>query len=274
MGSTNATLPRCAVATVLALTLSSLAARAQDSTKTAAAHTGDSTKTAAPATPPPKPKPPPFAAFHLDLGYVNTSGNTVVSTLNLADNVVLHTSPDNQVDQMFSVVYGTSQNKVQTSLWTADLRDEYKFTSHVGLYALGEFDRNTFAGIDRRLEEGIGAAITAIDTHRNHLEFSFGSSYIEQQAVSDSTNHSAALHTSVLYKYSFKKEAYVQEFLEGIPDLQNHEDYRVNSQTDVVAPLSKHLALKLGYAVRYANLPPPGFKTTDRLLTSDLQVTF
>jgi putative salt-induced outer membrane protein YdiY len=268
MGSTHATSSRCAVAAVLAPLLFSVALRAQDSAKTAGA--GDSTKAAAPK-PPPK---PPFAAFHLDLGYVNTSGNTVVSTLNLADNVVLRTSKDNQIDQMFSVVYGTSQNKVQTSLWTAGLRDEYKFTPHVGLYALGEFDRNTFAGIERRFEEGIGAGITAVDTRRNHLEFAFGSSYIEQRAISDSANHSAALHTSGLYKYSFKKEAYVQEFIEGIPNLQTHQDYRVNSQTDIIAPLSKHLALKLGYSIRYSNLPPPGFKTTDRLITSDLQVSF
>ncbi len=261
MGSTNATSSRCAVATALAFALSAYSLGAQDSTKT-------------PGSPPPPPKPLPFAAFHVDLGYVNTSGNTVVSTLNLADGVVLHTSTDNQVDQMFSLVYGTSRNRVQTSLWTAGVRDEYKFTPHVGLYALGEFDRNTFAGIDRRFEEGIGAGVTVFDTPRNHFEIAFGSSYIEQRAVSDSANHSAALHTSALYKYSFKKEAYVQEFVEGIPDLQTHGDYRVNSQTDVVAPLSKHLALKLGYSVRYANLPPPGFKTTDRLLTSDVQVTF
>jgi putative salt-induced outer membrane protein YdiY len=49
---------------------------------------------------------------------------------------------------------------------------------------------------------------------------------------------------------------------------------RSRSQTDLVAPLSKHFAIKIGYAIHYANQPPPGFRTTDRLFTSDLQVSF
>jgi putative salt-induced outer membrane protein YdiY len=38
--------------------------------------------------------------------------------------------------------------------------------------------------------------------------------------------------------------------------------------------LSKHLAIKVGYGIHYSNLPPAGFKTTDRLFTTDLQITY
>ena len=255
---------RSAMLVAMPLSIAFVGARAQDSTK-------DSTKV------PPK---APRATIHVDLGYVNTSGNTAVSTLNFSDAFTARPSSRNEIDQTFSVVYGTSANKVQTSLWTAGIRDEYKFTPNVGLYLLGNFDRNTFAGIDHRFEEGAGVAITAVDTHHDHLEFAFGGSYIETRmrtadtAATDSSSGYAAIRTSGLYKHTIMKETYVQEFLEGIPDLKTAADFRINSQTDVVAPLSKHLALKLGYAIRYANLPPPGFKTTDRLFTSDLQITF
>jgi putative salt-induced outer membrane protein YdiY len=40
-----------------------------------------------------------------------------------------------------------------------------------------------------------------------------------------------------------------------------------------VAPLSSHLALKISYVVRYDHRPEPGFRSTDRLLTSGLQFT-
>ena len=33
------------------------------------------------------------------------------------------------------------------------------------------------------------------------------------------------------------------------------------------------LALKVSYAIRFDNLPEPGFETTDRLLTTALQLT-
>jgi putative salt-induced outer membrane protein len=231
---------------------------------------------------PPPPKPPPFATIHTDLGYVNTSGNTEVQTLNFTDQFVLNSSPVNKVTQTFSVVYGTNQNKVQTSLWNAGVKDEYALSKNIGVFGLFNWDRNTFAGIDYRYEEGAGIAFIPVNSPHNRLEFDLGFSYFEVHStftdslgvLRDSADHYAALRTSVVYRHTIVKDTYLQQSVEGIPDLQNEEDYRVNSQSDVVAPLSKHIAVKLGYTIRYANLPPPGFKTTDRLFTSDLQFTF
>jgi putative salt-induced outer membrane protein len=229
-----------------------------------------------------KAKGPPFITVHTDLGYVNTSGNTEVQTLNFTDQAVMNTSPVNKITQTFSVVYGTNQNKVQTSLWNAGIKDEYSFTKTIGVFGLFNWDRNTFAGIDYRYEEGAGVAFTPINSPHNRLEFDLGFSYFEVHStftdslgmLRDSSDNYAALRTSVVYRHTIVKDTYLQQSVEGIPDLENEEDYRVNSQTDVVAPLSKHIAVKLGYTIRYANLPPPGFKTTDRLFTSDLQFTF
>lgn len=212
--------------------------------------------------------------FHGDLGYVATTGNTQVSTFNLADQLTLRTSPVNHIDQAFTWVYGQNKNVVQTNIWTASLRDGYSFTKQIGLYALASFDRNTFAGITYDFQEGAGVSITPVMPRNHSLEFDAGLAYIEQKLRPDSTDDHAVARGSLQYKYTFTKNAYVQEALEGLPDLHEEKDFRINSETDVVAPLSRHLALKLGYVIRYANFPPPGFKTTDRLFTSDLQVSF
>ena len=42
----------------------------------------------------------------------------------------------------------------------------------------------------------------------------------------------------------------------------------------LVAPLSDVIALKLSYAIRFDNLPEPGFEKTDRIFSSGVQVTF
>ena len=215
-----------------------------------------------------------FAVFHADLGYVATSGNTQVSTINFADQLTLRTSPVNKIDQTFAVVYGQNKNVVQTNIWTAGLRDQYAFTKTVGFYGLGGFTRNTFAGIDYAFQEGGGLAFTPIMPKKHSLEFDAGISYIEQKLLPDSTDHHADARGAVTYKYSFTKDAYVQQFVEALPNLQHENDFRLNSETDLVAPFSKHLAIKIGYAIHYAHEPPPGFKTTDRLFTSDLQVSF
>ncbi|HZS58933.1 MAG TPA: DUF481 domain-containing protein [Gemmatimonadaceae bacterium] len=215
-----------------------------------------------------------FMVFHGDLGYVATSGNTQVSTINFADQLTLRTSPVNRIDQTFQVVYGQNKNVVQTNIWTAGLRDQYAFTKTVGLYGLTGFARNTFAGIDYAFQEGGGFAFTPILPKKHSLEFDAGISYIEQQLLPDSTDHHADARGAVTYKYEFAKSAYFQQFVEALPNLEHENDFRLNSESDLVAPLSKHFAIKIGYGIHYAHEPPPGFKTTDRLFTSDLQLSF
>lgn len=230
----------------------------------------------------PPPPPPPFYTLHADLGYVNTSGNTNTQTLNVADQLAFNTSPFNKLSQTFALVYGTNSNKVQTSQWTAGLRDEYTFGQHVGVYGLFNFDRNTFAGIKERFEEGAGVAFIPIVTAHDKLEIDIGGSFVNVTAlvtdttgaVSDSTDRYVALRTALIYRHTFIKETYIQEAIEGIPDLKTSSNYRVTSQTDLVAPLSKHIAIKIGYGIKYANLPPVGYQTMDRLFTSDLQFNF
>jgi len=215
-----------------------------------------------------------FAVFHGDLGYVATSGNTQVSTFNFADQLTLRTSPVNRIDQTFSVVYGQNKNVVQTNIWNAALRDQYSFAKTVGLYAEAAFSRNTFAGVEYYFQEGGGFAFTPILPKRHSLEFDAGITYIEQKLLPDSTDYHTAARGAITYRFTFAKDAYFQQFVEGLPDLKHEQDLHINSQTDLVAPLSKHFAIKIGYAIHYANQPPPGFRTTDRLFTSDLQVSF
>jgi len=77
-----------------------------------------------------------------------------------------------------------------------------------------------------------------------------------------------------LYRYSFKDDTYFEERVEYLPNFEKSEDYRVNVEASVVAPVSRHFGLKLGYVVRFDNLPEPTVKKTDRFFTSGLQVNF
>jgi len=68
--------------------------------------------------------------------------------------------------------------------------------------------------------------------------------------------------------------------VEYLPDLQDSKDYRVNSETDIIAPLSAHTAMKLSYVVRFANEPPLNaagtafLRKTDRILSAGIQVAY
>lgn len=236
------------------------------------------TLAAQPATPPPTPAPQlpsghDSIGFHADFGLVSTSGNTSVTTVNASDAFTFRTSPSNTISQSFGVVYGTQLHRVQTSLWVAGLRNTYTFNQRVGVFALLNFDRNTFAGIDRRFEEGLGAAILAVSGKNDKLEIDIGASYIQQRSTEAVEDDYPAGRGALDYRHTFGKDEYFEQTIEAVPDLTKSSNYQLNTQTNLVAPLSRKLAIKLGYTIRYNNLPPPGFKTTDRFFTSDVQVT-
>jgi putative salt-induced outer membrane protein len=76
------------------------------------------------------------------------------------------------------------------------------------------------------------------------------------------------------YKHQFSKLAYFQQFVEYLRNLQTSGSYRFNTESAVVAPISTHIGIKVGYAIRFDSRPQPTFGTTDRLLTTGIQVSY
>jgi putative salt-induced outer membrane protein len=138
----------------------------------------------------------------------------------------------------------------------------------------GEFDRDRFAGIVSRFQEAAGLAWKTVERPANLLTLEAGLAENQQRDVGTGTTGSfAAARAAVTYKHLLNKTAYAQEAAEILPDLQHSKNLRINSVTDLVAPLSTVFSVKVNYVVRFDNLPPPGFKKTDGILTTGIQIT-
>jgi putative salt-induced outer membrane protein len=210
---------------------------------------------------------------NVDLGFVNTAGNTDVTTLNAGEKIG-YTSGAFTVGEFFSAVYGRTEGVTSASDWKAGVRGDYAFTKHLGVFVLGNFERNTFAGFNWYLEQAAGIAATLLDGGGNLLKAEVGASYDQQRSTTDSTDKFVAARGAASYRRNLTDAAYIQEAAEVLPDLKESKDLRINSETALVAPISKRIAVKLSYTVRFDNLPEPGFKKTDRIFTSGLQIAF
>jgi len=54
------------------------------------------------------------------------------------------------------------------------------------------------------------------------------------------------------------------------PALSGGSTYRAEAEVTAQAAMSARLALKIGYLVRYSNLPVPGFRSTDTMPTASV----
>ncbi|HET7024356.1 MAG TPA: DUF481 domain-containing protein [Gemmatimonadales bacterium] len=213
--------------------------------------------------------------FQGDLGYVATGGNTNVTTYNIGEKIAFR--PGRWLfTQTFTVIYGKSAGVVNASSIAAGVRGDYSFAPKASIYTLGKFAHDSFAGIKSRWEESIGLSSKLLDTSLDQFSFELGIGLIQQtpsQAGGTKSSFVSA-RTAGVYRHSFSKTAYAQQSVEVLPNLKQGDDYRINSETSVVAPIDSHIALKSGFVIHFDNLPEPGFKSSDRVFTSGLQITF
>ncbi len=121
-------------------------------------------------------------ALNVDLGFVNASGNTSVTTVNLGDKFVVN-SQDKRVifTQTFSAVRSQTDGTKNAENYRAQLRLDYGLGGKLYLFGLTGWDRNVFAGVARRFEETIGLSYKALALPNDDLAFEFGLSLFQQR---------------------------------------------------------------------------------------------
>jgi putative salt-induced outer membrane protein YdiY len=217
-----------------------------------------------------RPKPLRFSG---DIGFVNTSGNSEVTTLNVGERID-YTAGRLGLAQTLGTVYGRTAGVTNTSLWRSSVRADYAATKRLGGYGRVGFERNRFAGIARRLDEGVGLAYRLLQLTRDTLTAEAGGSLVQQRSTLGVSDAFAAARGAATYRHQFTGKAYFLQLVEALQNLETSDDVLVNTESSLVAPLSSSVALKLSYVVRFDNRPEPGLKKSDRIFTSGVQVTF
>lgn len=215
----------------------------------------------------------PVTKFTADFGYVAVSGNTQTTTLSVGEKVT-RKSGRLTLEQYFGIIRGSLNGVENTNLLRTGVRAEYTLGGHFSSYAGAAFDRNPFAGIERRFEEQAGLQYRPIANTSDTLRFEGGASATQQTSVDGTRLLFPAARAAGAWRHQFSPAAYFVQTVEVLPNLQDGEDYRVNSESAIIAPVSQRIALRLGYLIRYDNLPEPTFRTTDRLFTTAVQLTF
>ncbi len=212
-------------------------------------------------------------SFTGDLGYVSATGNTSLTTLSAGDKIV-HTDGDWSLTQLGAYVYGKTNAKESANQLRVEGRVDYALHPRFGVFVDGAFERNPFAGFNRRTDENAGVRWKAIVSPDDSLSIDVGGG-LTQESDADGTSPSyASARLAANYKHSFSKTAYFQELAEYVPNLQTSGAYRANSESALVAPISSHVGIKMSYSVRYDSRPPTKFGTTDRVLTTGIQISY
>ncbi|MBM4186059.1 MAG: DUF481 domain-containing protein [Gemmatimonadetes bacterium] len=232
--------------------------------------------------------PPKTRSFTADFGFVNASGNTSVTTLNVGNKFVAN-SVDKRVifTQLFNAVRSRADGATNAENFRGQLRLDYGLGGRLYLFGLTGWDRNVPGGVRRRFEETIGLSYKAIALPNDELGLEVGLSLFQQRNVvatspGEFDDNFKAGRVAGLYKRVITKASFVTQSLELIPNFDDGDDFRLNSESALIAPISTNIGLKLGYLVRYDNLPGlkagsttgERLKKTDRFLTAGITASY
>lgn len=209
----------------------------------------------------------------IDLGFVNAAGNMDVTSLSVADHMTYSAAPW-RATGLFSVLHASSNGEDTANWWQIAGRGERDIAPNISIYVLAGWDKNRFAGIDRRFQEGAGLSFRILDTAPDRLSLDAGIGFIQQRNTLDANDDFVSARIAATYQHDFADKAYFLQTVELLPNLEKSKDLRINTESAVVAPMWHSMAVRLAYLVRYDRLPEPTFEKTDRIFTAGLQYSF
>jgi putative salt-induced outer membrane protein len=214
--------------------------------------------------------PSPWRA-QIDLSYVQAAGNTRLTTLQMSDRLT-YTAARWTLAQTFTVVNGSSGGVETANSLKLGGRADYRVAPRLRGYGLAGFERDRFAGLARRLTEEAGLSWGAVAAARDTVDVEAGLGLTQEKGDTTAARDFASSRGAVRVRHVFRENTYVEARSELLLNLQRGDDYRVNGELALVAPLSRRVALRVGYTLRFDNTPEPTKRRTDTVTSAGLQI--
>lgn len=208
-----------------------------------------------------------------ELLYVDTSGNTDVTTFSAKNTLTVPFSGKTKGTWKLNALYGESDGTTDAESYFTELRVDHSHTERFYTLGYGRWTRDTFAGIDARYSVGAGAGYRLLIGPTHFLLGEADLTYTKEEYTDNTDVDFPGARLFGKYEYHFTDKNKFTQSLEWLLDWSNFDNWNLNSETAVLSALNSWLSLKASYVVNYDNDPIPGVKKADRILGVALVVS-
>jgi putative salt-induced outer membrane protein len=217
--------------------------------------------------------PGPSWSSSLGLSYVATTGNSETTSAGF-DLDIRRTGTLWELTGKLSALRASKNGETSAERTSARGRVRRKLGRRWGMEGGLSAERDVFAGLDLRSVLDIGASATFTLGDRLALDLGLGTTWTHEELTSDGDRDQWGGLVSTDLRWSLSDTASFTHSLDLYPSFTESRAYRVESQAALEAAVNRHLALKLGYEVRYNHLPPEGKRRTDTSTRASLVIRF
>ncbi|MFH1618553.1 MAG: DUF481 domain-containing protein [bacterium] len=136
------------------------------------------------------------------------------------------------------------------------------------------WERDRFAGFWNRYELTVALGREVISLQKDKLIVEFGSSYIDEERISDP--HKDFASSRIYWEFTHKVSAtsqFSQDF-KYLTNFREFKDYRIYAETALTAAISTRFSLKTSFLWKRTNRPPRGFLKDDTTTMASIVMKF
>lgn len=192
-----------------------------------------------------------------ELSYVSTSGNSSVSTLAAKNLYTQKLAEHLSFLWKLEALKGKSDGVMTAERYFTDLRLEYDYTERAYSYVNTGWMTDKFAGVDERVNVGVGGGYKFLNGPQSFLKSEAGVSAVKESYIDNTDRRFTEGRVFGEYVYAFTKKNKFSQSIEYLHDFDNTGNYRYNSETAVTATMTDNLSLKVSYLIKYDHEPIP-----------------
>jgi len=220
-------------------------------------------------TPAPAKEPPPLWDAQIGASFVGTSGNADTGTIG-ADFAAHHRGVPWQIDSTAQAVRTSTSGNTTAERYLGLVRLTRTLTPIIGLSTGERLERDQFSGIDLRSVLDVGLSWALIHRPEWTLDGVTGIAWNHESRTAGTDVNDPDGLFQLLSRIPFGSAGDTTQRVTFYPDFRTSSAYRTEAEVAAQAAMNEHLALKIGYLLRYSNAPVPGFKKTDTTTTASV----
>jgi len=209
-----------------------------------------------------------------ELMYVDTSGNTDVTTLSAKNTLTVPFAARTQGTWKLGGLYGKSEGTKNAENYFTEIRVDHSYTGQFYSFGYGGWLKDRFAGIDARYYLGAGGGYKFYTGPKHLLLGEAGLTYTKEDYIDNTDSDFLGGRLFGKYEYRFNEKNKLTQSLEWLPNFRTFDNWYLNSETAVLSALNSWLSLKASYLVKYKNNPVENLKKTDTTLGVALVANF
>jgi len=209
----------------------------------------------------------------LGLSWVATTGNADTTTAGV-DLDATRKGAVWELAAKLSALRASKDGTTTAERYLGRFRGRRSLGTRWGLAAGLSAERDRFAGLALRSVLDLGASARFRLGEDLSLELGLGTTWTHERREAEDSRDAWGGLVSTDLGWRLSETATFRQSLDLYPSFTDTSAYRVEAETALEAAINRHLALKLGWELRYTHRPPAGKVATDTTTRASLVLRF